>query len=249
MGGEIRVESTLGVGSSFAFEIEVEKSVNSEVETAFVSRNYLVNYEGTRRQILVVDDRWENLSFFRSLLEAIGFEVIEAENGADALEKLLNCQPDLIITDLLMPITNGWELLQKLRELPQFKNTPVIASSASVNYHDYSPEIPGCNDFIVKPINAEQLLEKIGDLLQLKWIYQTAGETKSPEEKLGKIVKPPTSELAVLKEALLMGDFECVEAEAKRLKQLEAKYWPFGAKILELAENYQQEAIEKLIDN
>ena len=249
MGGEITVESTLGVGSKFAFEIEVEKSLTEKVKTAFVSTSYIVNYEGTRRQILVVDDRWENISFFRSLLEAVGFEVIEAENGADALEKVQNCQPDLIITDLLMPVMNGWEFVEKLRELPQFKNTPVLASSASAKSLDSSREILGCNDFIVKPIDAEKLLEKIGDLLQLAWIYETVVETESPEIIEKEIIKPPSSELEVLKDALLMGDFECVEAEAKRLQQLETKYGAFGAKILELAENYQQGAIQKLIDD
>jgi len=247
MGGEITVESTLGVGSKFAFEIEVEKCLTEEVETGAVS--IIVNYEGARRQIMVVDDRWENISFFRSLLETVGFEIIEAENGADALEKLQNCQADLIITDLIMPVMNGWEFLQKLRELPDFKNIPVIASSASVKSLDSSREVPGCNDFIVKPINAEKLLEKIGNLLKLKWIYETIGKTKSSKVIEGEIVRPPSSELELLKEALLMGDFDCIEAEAKRLQELGAKYEPFGAKILELAENYQQEAIEKLIDN
>jgi PAS domain S-box-containing protein len=243
MGGEITVKSALGAGSSFAFEIEVEKSFSEEVETDGVST--IINYEGTRRQILVADDRWENLSFFRSLLETVGFEIIEAENGADALEKLHNCQPDLIITDLLMPVMDGRELVQKLRKLPDFQKTPVIASSASVKFLDSSPDILGCNDFIVKPVKGEELLKKIENLLQLKWIYQS----KSPEEKPGEIVKPPSSELEVLKEALLMGDFDCIEAEAKRLQQLEPQYAAFGSKILELAENYQQEAIDKLIND
>ncbi len=247
MGGEIKVKSTLGVGSSFAFAIEVETSLTGEIETVPVSAAYIINYEGTKRQILVVDDRWENCSFFQTFLQGIGFEVLEAENGADALEKLQNCQPDLIITDLIMPVMDGWKFVQKLRELPDFKDTPVIASSASTNSQSSSLEIPGCNAFFIKPIDGEKLLEKIGDLLQLKWVYQTVGNSKFPEIKAAEIVKPPSSELAVLKEALLMGDFDCLETEAKRL-QKEAKYAAFAAKILELAENYQQEAIEKLLN-
>ena len=148
-----------------------------------------------------------------------------------------------------MPVIDGWELVQKLRELPEFKNTPVIASSANLNSLDASRKILGYNDFIVKPIDGEELLEKIGDVLHLKWVYETGDLTKSPEETEGEIVKPPAAELAVLKEGFLIGDFDCVEAEAKRLQQLEAKYAAFGAKILELAENYQQEAIKRLIDN
>ncbi|MDY6806063.1 MAG: response regulator [Cyanobacteriota bacterium] len=247
MGGEIMVESTLGVGSIFAFEIEVEKSFTAEIETVSVSTAKIVNYEGSRRQIMVADDRWENRSFLKNWLEATGFEIILAENGDDALGKLQNSQPDLIITDLLMPVINGWKFVEKLRELPDFKNTPVIASSASIHSQVFSTQIQDCNDFIPKPIDAEQLLRKIGYLLQLKWIYKTASQTKSPETEAREIVKPPSAELEALKNALSVGNFESLEAEAKRLQQLEDKYVPFATKILQLAENYQQEALGKLL--
>jgi PAS domain S-box-containing protein len=246
MGGEIKVESTLGVGSKFWFELEVEKSFKN-VEAEFNVGPKIIGYEGDKRLILVVDDIRANRSFLVNLLEAIAFDVMEAENGEDALQKLEFCQTDLIITDLVMPITNGWELIESLRQSPIFQNIPIIAASASSDFQGKNLECGGCDAFILKPINIEELLAKIGDLLGLKWIEKTASKPQVPEEELGEVIRPPKSELEVSIEAIQLGDFESLKAEAERLKEANNNYVAFANKILELAENYQQEAIEKLL--
>jgi len=246
MGGEIQVESTLGVGSKFWFEVEVEKSFKN-VEAELNVGPKIIGYEGDKRLIMVVDDVRANRSFLVSLLEAIAFDVIEAENGKDALDKLEFCQASLIITDLVMPVTNGWELIESLRELPYFENIPIIAASASSDFEGKYLELEGCDSLILKPINTEELLEKIGDLLQLQWIEKTASKPQVAEEERPEIIRPPKSELGVLIEAIQLGDFECLKAEAERLKETSDSYVAFANKILELAEDYQQEAIENLL--
>ncbi len=243
MGSEIKVESTLGAGSSFCFEVEVEKCFkNLAVELNLGPR--VIGYEGNKYLIMVVDDLGVNRSFLVNLLEGISFDVIEAENGEDALKKMESCQPDLIITDLVMPLMNGWKLVKNLRGLPKFNNTPIIAASASSSYELRPQKIDGFDDFILKPIEIKELLDKIGDLLDLKWIKATV---KSKEVKSAEIIMPSEEKLAVLIEAIEIGDFESLKTEVEELKEIKESYVPFAEKILKLAENNEQEAIENFL--
>ena len=73
--------------------------------------------EEKRYTILVIDDRWENRAVLQNLLEPLGFNVLEAENGQTGLEKLLTNCPDLVIMDLIMPVMDGFEFLQKVRTI------------------------------------------------------------------------------------------------------------------------------------
>jgi len=81
---------------------------------------------------LVVDDRWENRAVILNLLEPLGFIVIEAENGQEGLDKMRESLPDLVITDLAMPVMDGFELLKYLRNDENLKHLKVLVSSASV---------------------------------------------------------------------------------------------------------------------
>ena len=76
--------------------------------------------------------KWENRSVIVSLLGAIAFEVTEAVDGQDGLNKAAQVKPDLIVIDLLMPVMDGYEFIKQLRRSPEFKDAIVIVSSASV---------------------------------------------------------------------------------------------------------------------
>ncbi|MEC4850038.1 MAG: response regulator [Jaaginema sp. PMC 1079.18] len=122
--------------------------------------------------MLLVDDRWENRSVLLNLLEPIGFEIVEASNGKEGIEQTLQTDPDLIITDLAMPVMDGFEFLQKLRSHPQLQDKIVLVSSASVFELDRHQSLDaGGNDFLPKPVEAETLLAQLQKHLQLNWIY------------------------------------------------------------------------------
>lgn len=114
MGGRIEVKSQIGVGSDFFFEIELP-TVTNWVQQLRSDAGNIIGYEGFRRQILVVDDRWENRGVLVSLLTPLGFVMIEAENGRSGLEKMHSYIPDLTITDVSMPVMDGFEMLRELR--------------------------------------------------------------------------------------------------------------------------------------
>lgn len=131
MGSQLFVESTPEVGSKFWFDVdllEISTSINS---TTLKLTDKIIGYAGEKRKILIVDDRWENRTVLSNMLEPIGFELEEAVDGEDGLEKAVEFLPDLILVDLVMPVIDGYQMTQRLRQLSEFQQTPLIAVSAN----------------------------------------------------------------------------------------------------------------------
>lgn len=185
------------------------------------------------------------------MLEPIGFEVQSASNGQEGLEQAAKFRPDLIITDLMMPVMDGFEMAQKLRNSPEFINTTILATSARVfKFEQQKSQQSGCQDFISKPIKVGELLEKLKYYLELSWIYRTHNvvEAESAPEPLSVIVMPPAQELTNIYKAAQIGHNEGIVQEAIRLQQLDSKYTQFVDKLLELAEDFKDEEIMKMIE-
>ena len=249
MGGEIFVESRLGEGSLFRVDVELSLvSIEMDADLA-QSPATIVGFEGKTRKILVVDDAFANRSVITNMLEPIGFEVSEAANGEEGIEKATQLKPDLIITNLMMPVMNGLEMTKRLRRLPECQNTLVIASSASVFEIDrQKSREAGCNDFLPKPIQSEELLEKIQSCLGVVWITESTNNSTPTPETTEPLIVPPLSELVNLYQAAQIGDIEGIEAEATRLRQLHPQYLTFANKLLQLAQEFEEQKILKLVE-
>jgi CheY-like chemotaxis protein len=128
MGGELHVESQLGKGSRFWFDLVFPEAL----EWSDLTPPVIVGYQGPRRKILVIDDHKENRYVLAEILKPLGFEICEAGDGLEELEKVHEFKPDLIITDLVMPVMDGFEFIRKIRKLPEFQPLPILAESASV---------------------------------------------------------------------------------------------------------------------
>lgn len=131
LGGQIQVESEFGKGSTFWFEAKLPESKDWAKVSRVVEQGTIIDYQGQRRTILIADDRWENRSVIVNLLEPVGFTVVEASQGEEGWEQALAHKPDLIITDLVMPILDGFELINRLRESEQFKEIAIKLVVAS----------------------------------------------------------------------------------------------------------------------
>ncbi|MFB2839718.1 ATP-binding protein [Floridanema evergladense] len=246
MGSKIQVSSQLGVGSIFWFDVDLPLS-NEWINTAASSeKGKIINYEGERKKILIVDDKEVNRMVIVEFLKPLGFLIAEAENGREGLTKLAEFAADLIITDIAMPEMNGYEFVREIRQLyPQ--KLPVIASSASVSQSDQSLAIAsGCNDFLEKPIDLEKLLIFLQKYLNLQWIYENKETETQPEQQ--EIIFPTSEELKTLYKAIKIGDITAVEEEAKRLAQMNSQYQDFRARILSLAAEFDESGIIKLIE-
>jgi PleD family two-component response regulator len=86
----------------------------------------VIGYQGERRKILVIDDHPENRAVVIGMLSPLGFKVAEADDGQSGLELAIQLRPDLIITDVMMSQMNGLEMTRRLRQVPNFSNTPII---------------------------------------------------------------------------------------------------------------------------
>jgi PAS domain S-box-containing protein len=236
MGGELKVKSTLGKGSTFWLEIELPE-VGDQVENTEKQSENIIGYKGQRRKVLVVDDRWENRAILIDLLSPLGFEVVEAVDGEDCLQQAQKANPDIIFMDRSMPNLDGDEATRQLRQLPDLKNTTIIMLSASVFPHDRQESIEaGCNAFLPKPLRMDALLETLQSYLKLEWEYEavaTASETKT------KLVLPPHLVMSELLELAMIGDVVEIERQALQLGQSDAKLIPFTSRLIEFVKSYQ----------
>lgn len=252
MGGKIKVESTYGVGSQFWFDLDLPAATEWVESKPSQSNQNVIGYQGKQRTVLIVDDRWENCAVIFNLLEPISFKLIEASNGQQGFDKAREFKPDLIITDLAMPVMDGLEMIQRLRELEEFKDTVIIASSAmAFSFDRQQAREAGYDDCLFKPVQVSELLNQLQHYLKLEWIYEIDNELihETPEASIQveETIIPPSEELIALYQAAKAGYFLDIQQEANRFKQLDPRYINFAEQVLKLAENFEDEAIIKIV--
>lgn len=164
--GKISVESIVGKGSTFHIifddvQIAATQSLPDEPETYFARK-----YRFGNEKILVVDDIETNRFLLKELLLKAGLQVLLAENGHDALNMCEQEKPNLIITDLVMPVMDGFEASKRLKQKSETKDIPIIALSASTSKS--LPKDHLFEDYFLKPVQADQILGKIAQLLHVE---------------------------------------------------------------------------------
>jgi len=115
--------------------------------------------------VLVVDDDSSIAHSLKSILSKNGFEVITATDGEEALKLIKTNKPDLIITDLVMPVMDGWYFKMKVREDQRHKTTPIIILSGLLVSEAAQQEHEAATFYVPKPFNTPLLMEKIRELL------------------------------------------------------------------------------------
>ncbi len=112
--------------------------------------------------ILLVDDSKTELYFLSDLLTKRGFSVRTAESGEEAMRRLSEAKPDLILMDVVMPGTNGFQLTRTITRDPRFADVPVIMCTSKGQETDRVWGLrQGARDYVVKPVDADDLMAKI----------------------------------------------------------------------------------------
>ena len=117
------------------------------------------------KTILVVDDEYALVESLTDLLEEEGYRVVSAANGKDGLARLVKENPDLVITNFMMPIADGLEFVRDLRALPAFRAVPVVMMSASDMTVVLSNRRLKLSAFLSKPFQADELMRLVQKLI------------------------------------------------------------------------------------
>jgi signal transduction histidine kinase/DNA-binding NarL/FixJ family response regulator len=255
MGSQIRVTSKLGAGSQFWFDLDLPCASEFTLKPSNELKGTIVGFIGNKRKILVVDDRWENRSVIINLLTPVGFEVVEAANGAEGLEKVNEFNPNAIITDLVMPVMDGFELLRQLRDAEKLKEMIVIVSSASVFESDqYKSLDAGANAFLPKPVQVSELFDLLEKKLGVSWIYaepitvESTTKLKPNISASEPLVIPPLEQLKILQDLARKGNLKGVIKQAEELKKLDEQWVPFAEKVSEMARGFQEKQLRAFLN-
>lgn len=116
----------------------------------------------TIREVLIVDDSKTELMYLSDLLQGNGMQVRTAESGEEALKRLADAKPDLILMDVVMPGQNGFQLTRAIHRTPEYADIPIImCTSKSLETDRVWGLRQGARDYITKPVRADELMEKI----------------------------------------------------------------------------------------
>jgi signal transduction histidine kinase/CheY-like chemotaxis protein len=204
MGGNISVRQTSPQGSTFGFTIRVMSVAPVVIQPQSLPRRvrHLAPHQPDYR-ILVVEDSWENRRLLVELLENIGFEIQEAENGQVGVECWSTWQPHLIWMDMRMPLVDGYTATrqirqQETRQISQgtlIHSTKIIALTASVFEEERAAILAaGCDDLVHKPLQEQLIFEKMAHHLDVTYLYE--------EEGIGAIAENVLSSPSLVPEAL-----------------------------------------------
>jgi two-component system cell cycle response regulator DivK len=146
-GGCFSVESGLAKGSSFRISWRRIPDAGANDMT---------------KRILVVEDQDDNRRILRDLLNSVGFETLEAEDGVQGVAAAEAHRPDLILMDIQMPILDGYEATRRIKANPDLRAIPIIVvTSYALSGDEAKARAAGCDDYITKPYSPRQLLAKI----------------------------------------------------------------------------------------
>jgi signal transduction histidine kinase/DNA-binding response OmpR family regulator len=249
MSGAIDVTSREGTGSTFSVTLTLP--IHDAALEPQTLPGRITGYGGARRSIVVADDDEVNRTLVRELLEELGFEVRTASNGDLALQLVRLAPPDLLLTDLVMPVIDGMETVRVLRSDLQSRTLPVIAMSASASDFTTAEALQaGCQAFLAKPLRFPQLLEQIGELLGLEWHVAADGSAVS------RIARQDCQELLQVDAAIArelhhlarLGDLSALIEHAERSLGADVTAAAFIDELRRLAERYDTGAIRRTLD-
>ena len=117
-------------------------------------------------KVLIVDDFEDNRAMYAEYLRYAGLDVVEAKDGAEAIEMARTELPDLIVMDLSLPVIDGWEATRRIKRDPLTREIPIIALTGhALEGHSQGAREAGCEGFLAKPCLPDKLLDTVNELL------------------------------------------------------------------------------------
>ena len=252
MGSQIEVESHLGEGSIFSLNLIMPINEQYAAEIASIRRK-IIGIKDKTPQILIVDDDKNHLDILSNILQSISFGTLQAKDGLEGLKLAVENHPDLILLDLAMPNMDGFELMIKLQANPQTSSIPIVVSSASVFDADKQRSLAaGAKTFLPKPLEAEELIETLGILLDLRWVYDSDVIQNEPlnqkdSSSTAKIIPPSEEIVQQLYHFAMMGDIPAIEGILKEIADQNKQLVGFANELSKFTTNFQSAKIRKFL--
>ena len=118
------------------------------------------------RRILLIEDTEDNREIIRDLMDSVGYELLEANDGAAGLAMATEHKPDLILMDIQLPVMDGFEVTWRIKANPALLHIPIIAvTSYALSGDEAKTREAGCDDYVAKPFSPRQLLAKVNEFL------------------------------------------------------------------------------------
>jgi predicted ATPase/signal transduction histidine kinase/DNA-binding NarL/FixJ family response regulator len=183
MGGDIVVTSEVGRGTTFQFQIHCQLSEATNIQKSAIGKQVIALAPNQPRyRILIVDDKWPSRQLLIKLLNPLGFELKEAENGQEAVDLWNEWQPHLIWMDMRMPVMNGYEATQQIREHTKGQATAIVALTASVLEEERAVILDaGCDDFLRKPFKENDIFDLMHKHIGVEYVYEDSGKVTESE--------------------------------------------------------------------
>jgi len=264
MGGEMTVESPakqvdnlsqksdLGPGGTFCFTIQVEVVEQSEITKLWATTKKRVTALEQGQpcyRILIVDDRWTNRQLLIKLLNPLGFELREAENGQQAIEIWDEFEPHLIWMDMQMPVMDGYEATKQIKNHIKGQATTIIALTASAFEEEQAVVLDaGCDGFMRNPFKEADIFEMMSQHIGVQFVYEEVPHkpTISAKEVLTatNLATLPVTLLTSLKEAVKGGDFVMIDEVIEKIRIEQA---PVGESLARLSYDFEHDKILDLL--
>jgi len=249
MGGEIVVQSQIGVGSNFSFVIPVElAAVDPRHSDRSLKRVVGIAPNQPHYRILVVDDSRNNRILLQQMLAGVGFEVRCADSGRTAVAMHLSWQPHLIWMDIRMPDLDGYQTTRLIKERSR-DSVKVIAVTASAFEEERSRALEaGCDDFVRKPFSEAEIFTRMTKHLGVQFEYEDVGETAVTEN-----ITVPAADLDSLPDGWLVELRETVTRGRTQemltlIEQIEDSHHHLATKLRVMVNDYEFKQILALTE-
>ena len=251
MGGDITVTSRLGGGSRFCFECTVRPGRAVDIREK-ARQDRVVGLVSGRQvpRILVAGDKEENRLPLVKLLEQAGFDVLQAENGEEAVAVFKERSPDFIWMDIRMPVMDGLEATRRIRDMPGGDAVGIAALTASVMEEEREAILAGgCDEFVRKPYRMPTIFNVMAKHLGIEYRY----ENDAPEKDAESESEPHPLQLgclpAALREALTRAVLDLdTDRTLNLVEEITRQDASTGAVLKKLAENLGYDRMLALLE-
>jgi signal transduction histidine kinase/CheY-like chemotaxis protein len=247
MGGQIGVRSEPGEGSVFHFEIPVVLPEPGSVVVESPRGRVVGVVPGQPRyRLLIVEDQVENRMLLRRLLEPLGFELSEADNGQRALERFKQWRPHLIWMDIRMPVMDGLEATRRIKATETGLNTKIIALTAHALEEERVRILAaGCDDFIRKPYQVTEIYDCLAKHLGVRFVTAEEAAPEAVSAVVDALASLPDQLISELEQVLLRLDADAIAAVIDRVRQNNGD---LAVALAALAKDFQYGRILRLIE-